>query len=65
MLLQPTWATDIVAANPLSTDEKRAVDKSDSFGVNWSQVLEKALIGALVGGVIGFGSYFFRRRKKE
>jgi len=61
-----TWATDIVAANPLSTDEKRAVDKSDSFGVNWSQVLEKALIGALVGGVvIGFVFFLFRKRKKE
>lgn len=60
-----TWAADIVAANPLSTDEKRAVDKSDSFGGNWSRVLEKALIGALVGGVIGFASFFFRKRKKE
>jgi hypothetical protein len=59
------WAMDIVAANPLSTDEKRAVDKSDSFGINWSQVIEKALIGALLGGVIGFVSFFFRRRKKE
>jgi hypothetical protein len=60
-----TWATDIVAANPLSTEEKRAVDKSDSFGVNWSQVLEKALIGALIGGAIGFVSFFFKRRKKK
>ncbi|MGB5164979.1 MAG: hypothetical protein WBN61_06970, partial [Woeseiaceae bacterium] len=59
------WATDIVAANPMSADEKRAVDKSDSFSVNWNQVLEKALIGALVGGVIGFISFFFRKRKKK
>lgn len=59
------WATDIVAANPLSTDEKRAVDKSGSYGINWSQVLEKALIGALVGGIIGFVSFFFRKRNKK
>lgn len=60
-----TWATDIVAANPLSADEKRAIDKSGSSGVNWSQVLEKALIGALVGGAIGLVSFFFRRREKK
>ncbi len=59
------WATDIVAANPMSTAERRAVDKSDSFGINWSQVLEKALIGALVVGLIAFVSLFFRKNKKE
>jgi hypothetical protein len=60
-----TWAADIVAANPLSDEEKRAVDKSDSISVDWSQVLEKALIGALVGGLVGFVSLYFRKRKKE
>lgn len=59
------WATDILAANPLSADEKRAVDKSDSFGIDWNRVFEKALIGALVGGLIGFVFFFFKKRKKE
>ena len=60
-----SWAADIIAANPLSTEEKRAVEQSDPLGIDWSKVLEKALIGALAGGVIGFFATVLRRRKKE
>src|SRR5690606_9824378 len=59
------WATDILAANPLSAAEQRAVERSDSIGIDWSQVLEKALIGALVGGAIGLISFQFRKRQKQ
>jgi hypothetical protein len=59
------WATDILAANPSSAAEQRAVERSDSIGIDWSQVLEKALIGALVGGAIGLFSFVFRKRKKQ
>jgi hypothetical protein len=59
------WSTDIVAANPLSAAEQRAVERSDSIGIDWSQVLEKALIGALVGGAIGLFSFLFRKRQKQ
>lgn len=59
------WATAIVATNPLSTDEKRVVDDSDSFSFNRSQVLEKALIGVVIGGVVGIFFFLSRRRKKE
>lgn len=59
------WATDIVAANPLSAAEQRAVERSDSIGIDWSQVLEKTLIGAFVGGAIGLFSFLFRKRQKK
>lgn len=59
------WATDILAANPLSAAEQRAVERSDSISIDWSQVLEKALIGALVGGAIGLFSFLFRKRQKQ
>ncbi len=59
------WATDIRAANPLSTSEQRAVERSSSSGINWSRVFEKALIGAFLGGIIGFISFLFGRRKKQ
>lgn len=59
------WTTDILAANPLSAAEQRAVESTDSPGIDWSKVLEKALIGALVGGAIGLFSFLFRKRKKQ
>jgi hypothetical protein len=58
------WSTEIIDANPLSTDEQRAVDKSGSAGIDWNRVLERTLIGALIGGVIGLLSLLFRKRRK-
>lgn len=59
------WATDILAANPLSAAEQVAVDRPTSLGIDWNQVLEKALIGALVGGAAGLFAFLFRKRRKQ
>lgn len=58
------FAMEIVAANPLSSDEQAAVEKSSS-SLDWGRVGEKALIGAIIGGLIGAISMLFRRREKK
>ena len=59
------WAAEIVAANPMSVEVKQAVERPGSRGINWDQVLEKAAVGALIGGVIGILGFLLGRRKKE
>lgn len=59
------WAVQIVAANPVSAEVKRALDRPVSHGVNWDTVLEKAALVGLIGGFIGFFVMLLRRRKKE
>ena len=59
------WAAEIVAANPLSVEEKLAVEQPRSRQTNWDKVLKKAAVGALIGGVAGILGFLLRRRKKE
>lgn len=59
------WAAEIVTANPMSVEVKQAVERPRSRGINWDEVLEKAAVGALIGGVIGILGFLLRRRKKE
>lgn len=56
-----SWAGAIVAANALSSAEKDAVEKSAPFGIDWNSVLERALIGALMGGLIALLALMFRK----
>lgn len=55
----------IVQANPLSDSERLAVARSESRAIDWNAVIQKAAIGAVIGGIFGLISLFFRKRKKE
>ena len=59
------WAVQIIAANPVSAEVKRALDRPVSHGVNWDRVLENAALGGLIGVFIGFFVMLLRRRNKK
>ncbi len=59
------WAVQIIAANPVSAEVKRALDRPVSHGVNWDRVLENAVLGGLIGVFIGFFVMLLRRRNKK
>ena len=59
------WATEILAANPLSAAEQHAVERPESIGLSWNRVVEKAMIGALVGSAIAIIAFLFRRRPEQ
>ncbi|MDJ0909396.1 MAG: hypothetical protein QNI99_09380 [Woeseiaceae bacterium] len=68
-------ANQILAANPTmheaQLDSTRGavfepVDDSivEQRGIDWSQVLERTLIGALIGGIVGLFAFALSRRRK-
>lgn len=59
------WAERIVDGNPISAEVEQAINRTDSKGFDWSQVMEKAAIGALIGGLVGLFSFLSARRKKK
>ena len=61
--LSAGWARDIVAANPLSGDEKRAVRRIGG-GIDWQQVAKNALIGGVIGGLMGLLGRVVIKHKK-
>jgi len=57
------WADMIIAANPsVGAIAVREASKRQS-GFDWSKVLEKAVVGAIIGGLIGLLGYVFRKKK--
>lgn len=58
-------ASDIIDSNGPTPGEQRSVSSSDARGIDWGQVLEKGLFGALAGGLIGLLAFLFRRRGNE
>ena len=59
------WTEAIIAANP--SDFGTAIQETVPVlgGINWAKVLEKAMIGAIVGAVIGLLGYLIKRKKKS
>ena len=58
-------ASAVVAQNPLAPAEREADENSGSSGFNWDSVRKNALIGGIIGGVVGLLSYLRRRRQEE
>jgi hypothetical protein len=54
------WAGIVMAGNSQPPSQS-----SDSGGFDWNRVLEKALIGAIVGGLMGLFAALFSRSKKK
>lgn len=59
------WTEAIIAANP--SDFGTAIQETVPVlgRINWAKVLEKAMIGAIVGAVIGLLGYLIKRKKKS
>ena len=57
------WADTVVAANPSDEAVAKREASHEGSGFDWSQVGEKALIGGIIGGLIGLARYFFRKKK--
>lgn len=59
--ISQTWTQDILAANPRSRSGSLKIG-----GIDWSRVLEKAIVGAIFGAVlVGIGVLISRRKKKR
>lgn len=60
------WSEAVIAANP--SDQQTALKEAQSaatVNINWAQVGEKALHGAIIGGLIALLSLLFRRFKAK
>lgn len=52
------WATAVIAANPIQPG-----DEASSFGLDWSRIGDKAMIGAGIGAIAGVLGVLFRKKK--
>jgi len=55
------WADVIIAANPSPEDIAARERGPSQFGFDWGRVLQKGVIGAIIGGIIGLIGYLFKR----
>ena len=52
------WAAAVIAANPIQPG-----DEASSFGLDWSRIGDKAMIGAGIGAIAGVLGVLFRKKK--
>ena len=57
------WAEMVIAANPSEGEVAVRETTQRASGFDWSEVGQKALIGAVVGGIIGLLSLLFKKKK--
>lgn len=58
------WSADIIAANPsdVTTFLKESIPIVG--GVDWNRVLTQAVVGAIIGGIVGLIGYLIRKRRQ-